>query len=163
MIFLPNLREECVKKGWKNTLKIPLSSPTVYSPLILLTMLTCLLQCSGSAFIKKFLIQILSSEAGESQLNYFLPILILSVRLVVTLLMSFLVHKVRVRLLYFLSLFTRYLDPEENGKNQEESSHDKPNETTPNKTPGNGVCKWHMHDSNEGSKGMINLVPLNQW
>ena len=106
MIFLPNLREDGGKQGWKNTLKIPLSSPTVYSPLILLTMLTCLLQCSGSAFIKKFLIQILSSEAGESQLNYFLPILILSVRLVVTLLMSFLVHKVRVRLLYFLSLFT---------------------------------------------------------
>ena len=105
-----NPRPEGGKKDWKNPLKVGFCCPTVYSPLLLLTLLTLLVQCSGSAFIKKFLIQILSSDTGgdggDVRLNYFLPILILSVKLVVTLLMSFLVHKFRVRLLYYLSLFT---------------------------------------------------------
>ena len=39
-------------------------------------------------------------------LNYVLPLVILSVRLAVIFLMAFLVKKLRVRLLYFLSLFT---------------------------------------------------------
>ena len=106
-------------------LKVPINSPTVYRPLVLITSLLCLLQCSGSVFIKKFIIQILASNSGdtlivessnltsrlrvsqESQdnLNYYLPLIILSVRLAVIFLMAFMVKKLRIRFLYFLSLF----------------------------------------------------------
>ena len=109
-----------------NPLRIPISSATVYKPLILISLLHCLLQCSGSHFIKKFLIQILDSneEADllasfanmtnhsvanpiqDDDLDYALPLVILLVRLMVTCLMSYMVMKIRVRFLYFLSLFT---------------------------------------------------------
>ena len=109
-------------------LKVPINSPTVYRPLILITSLMCLLQCSGSVFIKKFIIQILASNSEETprvvedsklnssnmsltvtvspdNLNYYLPLIILSVRLAVIFLMAFMVKKLRIRFLYFLSLF----------------------------------------------------------
>ena len=111
-------------------LKFPINSPTVYRPLVLITSLLCLLQCSGSVFIKKFIIQILASNSGETlrvvedtrlnssnlsrtvavsqsqdNLNYYLPLIILSVRLAVIFLMAFMVKKLRIRFLYFLSLF----------------------------------------------------------
>ena len=108
-------------------MKVPINSPTVYRPLVLITSLLCLLQCSGSVFIKKFLIQILASQPAKTEeeatknnsngslaltetpnpdnLNYFLPLIILSVRLIVIFLMAFMVKKLRIRFLYFLSLF----------------------------------------------------------
>ena len=108
-------------------MKVPINSPTVYRPLVLITSLLCLLQCSGSVFIKKFLIQILASHPAKTEeeatknnsngslaltetpnpdnLNYFLPLIILSVRLIVIFLMAFMVKKLRIRFLYFLSLF----------------------------------------------------------
>ena len=109
-----------------NPLKVPIFSPTVYRPLILLSLLHCLLQCSGAQFIKKFMIQILDSNSFDNSpqanvteltdesnfniktddLDYALPLVILSVRLAVIFLMAFLVKKLRVRFLYFLSLFT---------------------------------------------------------
>ena len=81
-------------------LKVPINSPTVFRPLILITSLLCLLQCSGSVFIKKFIIQILASNSEEiprvvedaklnssnlsltvtmspDNLNYYLPLIIL--------------------------------------------------------------------------------------
>ena len=108
-------------------LKFPLNSPTVYRPLVLVTSLLCLLQCSGSVFIKKFIIQILASNSDKARveteskrnssnltdvltdspdnLNYYLPLIILSVRLIVIFLMAFMVKKLRIRFLYFVSLF----------------------------------------------------------
>ena len=108
-------------------LKFPLNSPTVYRPLVLVTSLLCLLQCSGSVFIKKFIIQILASNSDKARvetesernssnqtdvlndspdnLNYYLPLIILSVRLIVIFLMAFMVKKLRIRFLYFISLF----------------------------------------------------------
>ena len=112
------------KKKTLSPVKIPLLSPTVYRPLLLISTLHCLLQCSGSQFIKKFMIQILDSHSPSKsspvnvtvqtdenniktdELDYALPLVILSVRLAVIFLMSFLVKKLRLRFLYFLSLFT---------------------------------------------------------
>ena len=103
-----------------NPLKVPICSPvcSVFRPLILITLLMCLLQCSGSVFIKKFMIQILTTKVRNvteqavennitvDDLDYALPLIILSVRLAVIFLMAFLVKKLRVRFLYFLSLFS---------------------------------------------------------
>ena len=93
-------------------LKIPIFSPTVFKPLLLISALIILQQCSGAVFIKKFIIQILSAkEEGEQDqeeddnMRYILPIVILSVRLIVIFMMTFLLQKLRVRFLYFLSLF----------------------------------------------------------
>ena len=104
-------------------LKIPIFSPTVYKPLVLITTLICLQQCSGAVYIKKFIIQILSTEEQGCSLGfnstsstehgegtkddkrYILPIVILTVRLMVIFMMTFLLQRLRVRFLYFLSLF----------------------------------------------------------
>ena len=108
-------------------LKFPISSPTVYKPLVLITALMCLQQCSGAVYIKKFIIQILTTEENDcsfglnSTMNttmdddedkeaedhnrYILPIVILTVRLIVIFIMTFLLQRLRVRFLYFLSLF----------------------------------------------------------
>ena len=94
-------------------LKIPISSPTVFKPLLLITALIIMQQCSGAVFIKKFIIQILSAkeeatavdQEGDDNKRYLLPIVILTVRLIVIFMMTFLLQKLRVRFLYFLSLF----------------------------------------------------------
>ena len=108
-------------------LKFPITSPTVYKPLVLITALICLQQCSGAVYIKKFIIQILSTEENGYTLGlnstciddqdietaddnrYILPIVILTVRLIVIFMMTFLLQRLRVRFLYFLSLFLTVL------------------------------------------------------
>ena len=113
--------------------KVPIFSPTIFKPLVLISALNCLQQCSGSLYIRKFIIQILdgnsvasdnstvhnsddtlnktivthdNDEAGEvnENLNYFLPLIIYSVRLLVLFMMAFMIKKIRMRFLYFLSL-----------------------------------------------------------
>ena len=111
-------------------LKVPIFSPTIFKPLVLITGLNCLQQCSGSLYIRKFIIQILNSDDQEisdhdvdlvnktnnitvfydesinsDPLNYFLPLIIFSVRLFVLFMMAFMIKKIRMRFLYFLSLF----------------------------------------------------------
>ena len=116
-------------------LKVPIFSPTIFKPLVLISALNCLQQCSGSLYIRKFIIQILdnnsdqeysdtstavtnmttaaSDDCGDNcdtensgdSLNYFLPLIIFSVRLLVLFMMAFLIKKIRMRFLYFLSLF----------------------------------------------------------
>ena len=108
-------------------LKVPICSPTILKPLVLISALTCLQQCSGSLYIRKFIIQILANENNFSELvlnstnksdanisstsiydeklNYFLPLIIFSVRLFVLFIMAFMIKKIRMRFLYFLSLF----------------------------------------------------------
>ena len=95
-------------------LKIPIFSPTVFKPLLLITALIILQQCSGAVYIKKFIIQILSQEDHvgiEVDLNstlridndeemmdnkrYILPIVILTVRLIVIFMMTCLLQKLR--------------------------------------------------------------------
>ena len=114
--------------GVLERLKVPITSRIVYKPFILILMLTFLQQCSCSLFIKKFLIQILNSNSEEvdrrttgnvtepelsdvddDKLNYALPLIILSIRLSVILLMAIMVQRTRVRLLYFISLFATFL------------------------------------------------------
>jgi len=98
-------------------LKIPILSPTVFKPLLLITALIIMQQCSGAVFIKKFIIQILSAneegtavdEKEDDNKRYLLPIVILTVRLIVIFMMTFLLQKFRVRFLYFLSLFLTVL------------------------------------------------------
>lgn len=124
--------------------KVPIFSPTILQPLMLISALNCLQQCSGSLYIRKFIIQILDSnrdnetlvamdsvlysdyiddyytldsenvrEGGDidddndenGTLNYFLPLIIFSVRLIVLFMMAFMIKKIRMRFLYFLSLF----------------------------------------------------------
>ena len=125
--------------------KVPIFSPTILQPLMLISALNCLQQCSGSLYIRKFIIQILNSnsdnetlalvardgvtvfsdyiddyytldsenvrEAGDidksddGTLNYFLPLIIFSVRLIVLFMMAFMIKRIRMRFLYFLSLF----------------------------------------------------------
>ena len=108
-------------------LKVPIFSPTVYKPLVLITALISLQQCSGAVYIKKFIIQILSTEEQGCSLGlnytgfdeqdqeieddklYILPVVILTVRLIVIFMMTFLLQRLRVRFLYFLSLFLTVL------------------------------------------------------
>ena len=125
--------------------KVPIFSPTILQPLMLISALNCLQQCSGSLYIRKFIIQILNSnsdnetlalvardgvtvfsdyiddyytldsenvrEGGDidnsddGTLNYFLPLIIFSVRLIVLFMMAFMIKRIRMRFLYFLSLF----------------------------------------------------------
>ena len=124
--------------------KVPIFSPTILQPLMLISALNCLQQCSGSLYIRKFIIQILDSnsdnttlfvrdgvtiysdyiddyytldssenvrEGGDidnsddGTLNYFLPLIIFSVRLIVLFMMAFMIKRIRMRFLYFLSLF----------------------------------------------------------
>ena len=48
----------------------------------------------------------LKSDKDESvNLNYFLPLIIFTVRLMVLFLMAFMIKRIRMRFLYFLSLF----------------------------------------------------------
>ena len=122
--------------------KVPICSPTILQPLVLISGLNCLQQCSGSLYIRKFIIQILDNQSGnetlvtrqeldnvpysdyiedyytieseddreaggqdDGSLNYFLPLIIFSVRLIVLFMMAFMIKKIRMRFLYFLSLF----------------------------------------------------------
>ena len=105
----------------KGQLRIPIKKPEVYKPLILILTCTCLQHFSGFTFTKKFLVQILSHrgkgghrhgalsdvvtpEQGES--TYYFAIVISFLRLSANLLMSYLSKRFRVRLLYFVSVFT---------------------------------------------------------
>ena len=115
--------------GVLERLKVPITSRTVYKPFILIIVLTFLQLCSCSQFIKRFLIQILSSNSEEvergnitgnmtepelsdvddDKLSYAYPLIILSIRLLVMLLMAVMVKRIRVRSLYFTSLFATVL------------------------------------------------------
>ena len=95
-------------------------SPTVYKPLILSIVLLTIQSCAGDAYINKFIIQILNSDEKQAQVstsvaaeeacmseggqNYILPLVIMTVKLIVILLMTFLLRKIRIRLLYFSSM-----------------------------------------------------------
>lgn len=123
--------------------KVPIFSPTILQPLLLISALNCLQQCSGSLYIRKFIIQILDSNSNnetlvardgvtiysdyiddyytldsenvreggdidnsdDGTLNYFLPLIIFSVRLIVLFMMAFMIKRIRMRFLYFFSLF----------------------------------------------------------
>ena len=88
----------------KKQLRIPMSKPEVYKPLLLIITITCLQHFSGFTFTKKFLLQILSPakkfEEGasggdapndpeeEEYTGYYFAILINTIRTVANLLMS---------------------------------------------------------------------------
>ena len=98
-------------------------SPTVYKPLLLSVLLLIIQSCAGDAYISKFIIQIINSETArnssipknistnsekscqhEDAQDYILPLVIQTVKLIVILFMTFLLRKIRIRVLYFISL-----------------------------------------------------------
>ena len=104
-------------------LKVPLMSPTVYKPLLLSVLLLIIQSCAGDAYISKFIIQIINSETArnssipknistnsekscqqEDAQDYILPLVIQTVKLIVILFMTFLLRKIQIQVLYFLSL-----------------------------------------------------------
>ena len=88
----------------KKQLRIPMSKPEVYKPLLLIITITCLQHFSGFTFTKKFLLQILAPakklegevggkvandpEEEEEYTGYYFAILINTIRTVANLLMS---------------------------------------------------------------------------
>ena len=89
----------------KKQLKIPITKPEVYKPLLLILTITCLQHFSGFTFTKKFLLQILApakkleGEVGgkvandpekeeEEYTGYYFAILINTIRTAANLLMS---------------------------------------------------------------------------
>ena len=91
----------------KKQLRIPMSKPEVYKPLLLIITITCLQHFSGFTFTKKFLLQILAppkklegevggevandpekEEEEEEYTGYYFAILINTIRTVANLLMS---------------------------------------------------------------------------
>jgi len=110
----------------KKKLKIPITSPAVYQPMILITCALCVQHFSGFTFTKKFLLQVLKSpvthsnetlttsndtseEKEESLLDqkaYAFAMLINFIRFVSNLIMAKLLRLFRMRFLYFISLFS---------------------------------------------------------
>jgi len=110
----------------KKKLKIPITSPAVYQPMILITCALCVQHFSGFTFTKKFLLQVLKSPVGHSnetssttnetsedkeeslldQKAYAFAMLINFIRFVSNLIMAKLLRLFRMRFLYFISLFS---------------------------------------------------------
>ena len=106
-------------KAAKNLLKIPLRSPEVYQPLVLILGITCLQHFSGFTFTKKFLLQVLApknsttsnevdapSQGREDFTSYYFAMAINLLRFLANLLMARFLVNMRIRLLFFLSMFT---------------------------------------------------------
>ena len=84
----------------KKQLRIPISKPEVYKPLVLILTITCLQHFSGFTFTKKFLLQVLApvdqvegEEEGEvtkevDYTGYYFAILINAIRTAANLMMS---------------------------------------------------------------------------
>ena len=97
----------------KKQLRIPMSKPEVYKPLLLIITITCLQHFSGFTFTKKFLLQILSPakkfEEGvsggevpndpeeEEYTGYYFAILINTIRTAANLLMSDFLKRSKVK------------------------------------------------------------------
>ena len=122
----------------KKQLRVPITKPEVYKPLLLILTITCLQHFSGFTFTKKFLLQIVapSKEAEtsiefewrrsserhggynhtvtgdkpeENHTGYYYAILINIIRTAANLLMSKFLMRFRVRFLFCLSLFSTAL------------------------------------------------------
>ena len=82
----------------KKQLRIPITKPEVYKPLLLILTITCLQHFSGFTFTKKFLLQVLapaekdgvgvSVEKEEEYTGYYFAILINAIRTAANLMMS---------------------------------------------------------------------------
>ena len=79
----------------KKHLRIPISKPEVYKPLMLIITITCLQHFSGFTFTKKFLLQVLAPgtkvevrSTEEDYTGYYFAILINGIRTIVNLMMS---------------------------------------------------------------------------
>ena len=53
----------------KEKLKIPIKSPAVYQPLILIICTLCIQHLSGFTFTKKFLLQVLKSPGNQQEMR----------------------------------------------------------------------------------------------
>ena len=102
----------------KKQLRIPISKPEVYKPLLLILTITCLQHFSGFTFTKKFLLQVLApseklegnvSDSEEDYTGYYFAILINAIRTIANLMMSDFLKRFRVRFLFCLSLFSTAL------------------------------------------------------
>ena len=84
----------------KKQLRIPISKPEVYKPLVLILTITCLQHFSGFTFTKKFLLQVLApvdqveaevvreATKEEDYTGYYFAILINAIRTAANLMMS---------------------------------------------------------------------------
>ena len=107
----------------KEKLRIPITSPSVYQPMLLITWALCVQHLSGFTFTRKFLLQVLQSEriVNETTANstsefvqketidqnaYSFAIVIHLIRFVSNLLMARFLQIFRIRFLYFISLFS---------------------------------------------------------
>ena len=107
----------------KETLRIPITSPSVYQPMLLITWALCVQHLSGFTYTRKFLLQVLQSERIMKETNsnstreflqveaidqnaYFFAIIIHLIRFVSNLIMARFLQIFRVRFLYFNSLIS---------------------------------------------------------
>ena len=107
----------------KQKLRIPISSPSVYQPMLLITWVLCVQHLSGFTFTRKFLLQVLQSERtmNETTSNstsdffehetidqnaYMFAIIIHVIRFISNLIMARFLQILRIRFLYFISLFS---------------------------------------------------------
>ena len=106
----------------KSLFRIPLQSPEVYKPLVLILGITCLQHFSGFTFTKKFLLQVLAPQnknmnstssnvteipgQSEDYTSYYFAMAINLLRFLANLLMARFLVNIRIRLLFFLSMFT---------------------------------------------------------
>lgn len=120
--------EEDGADGWsrrveaaKKMLKIPFRSPEVFQPLMLILSITCLQHFSGFTFTKKFLLQVLApqnstlnsttqdeaaqGDIDEDYTSYYFAMAINLLRFLANLLMARFLINIRIRLLFFLSMF----------------------------------------------------------
>ena len=120
--------EEGEAGGWsrrvdaaKKLLRIPLRSPEVYQPLMLILSITCLQHFSGFTFTKKFLLQVLAPQnitlnsttqdvvepydGDQDYTSYYFAMAINFLRFLANLLMARFLVNIRIRLLFFLSMF----------------------------------------------------------
>ena len=106
----------------KSLFRIPLQSPEVCKPLVLILGITCLQHFSGFTFTKKFLLQVLAPQnknmnstssnvteilgQSEDYTSYYFAMAINLLRFLANLLMARFLVNIRIRLLFFLSMFT---------------------------------------------------------
>ena len=102
----------------KSLFRIPLQSPEVYKPLVLILGITCLQHFSGFTFTKKFLLQVLAPQnkdmnstssnvteipgQSEDYTSYYFAMAINLLRFLANLLMARFLVNIRIRLLFFL-------------------------------------------------------------